>query len=558
MGDIKEKKDEYKENQTKNDDWLIGMEPYVITEEMMDSHTEETNKESIRQEQVAKSMEMVTTEFKKIYGEYYRNQVSDIQLLDYTTQPFWQSMGLSRKRLHEKGLTLEIDMVKDISGDSDMFQEKFKVDKHPVEYKMQLEGDGQCEVGQCRENVLVRRIFRKDGKRIYKKVESEQHMATCLKYKVNGNKAVCPNCGYKSTIASFIDGCDACGSRFTIRDFEPKIAGFSYEQNEYIRLRSLTRSINGMLSYVFLLTMVISTLFIFIAPCFRNALWIGYAAKMVIINFLAMFMGFIVLMLFGTISSAITYIVKSSYDKNIDGEDIAERTVYNISVNDLFQNLEYKIRNIHFANNEKEIIGLEKCKLTDILPFYQDVIDCSVIKLSFIDGKTTKDDYHFDCVAKIRNTINRGKKIRYAYEDVKIGIKGKKGVVDKPVTAMNLYICKNCGSTLNLLEGAACQFCGNEYDMEDYDWVIDHYEAENRKIKWPIFVRIVIVILYLLIVFGTVFALPIRMDKISVGGTTIYDETTDGETEEMIGKTTETIWDNKTDSTQNATEELDE
>ena len=157
------------------------------------------------------------------------------------------------------------------------------------------------------------------------------------------------------------------------------------------------------------------------------------------------------------------------------------------------------------------------------------------------------------------------------YEDVNIGVNGKKGVVDKSVTAINLYICKNCGSTLNLLEGVTCQSCGTEYDLEDYDWVIDRYEAENRKIKWPIFVRIGIIILYLVIVFGTAFAVPIRMNRISVGGMTIYDEKTEEEIEEttesmtkeetateevmtedrMVKEnTTEVIWDNIIDSMQ--------
>lgn len=580
MGGKTDKEVEYKKNQARDDDWLIGMEPYVVKEEMMEPHIDETmNEEMIQKKQIVESMEAVAMEFKDVYSEYYRNKKSDVQLLEYTTQPFWQSMRLSKRRLHEKGLTLEIDMMKEINRNSDVFQEKFKVGKRPVKYKMQLEGEEQCEAGQCRENVLVRRRFHKDGKCICKKVESEQHVATCLKYKVDGDKAVCPNCGYISTIASFIDGCDACGSRFTVRDFEPKISGFSFEQNEYIRLKSLTRSINGMLWCVFLLTMATSTLFIFITPYFQNTSWIGYTAKMVIVAFIAMFIGVIFLTLFGTISSTITYIVRSTYDKNIDGEDVAERTVCNISANDFFQNLEYKIRNIHFANDEKEITGFAKCKLTDVLQSYRDVVDCSVIKLSFIDGKTTKDGYHLDCIAQIRNTNYQGKKISYTYEDVNIGVNGKKGVVDKSVTAINLYICKNCGSTLNLLEGVICQSCGTEYDLEDYDWVIDRYEAENRKIKWPIFVRIGIIILYLVIVFGTAFAVPIRMNRISVGGMTIYDEKTEEEIEEttesmtkeetateevmtedrMVKEnTTEVIWDNIIDSMQDVIKKQNE
>ena len=137
-----DKEVEYKKNQARDDDWLIGMEPYVVKEEMLELHIDETtNEETIRKKQIVESMEAVAMEFKDVYSEYYRNKKSDVQLLEYTTQPFWQSMRLSKRRLHEKGLTLEIDMMKEINRNSDVFQENFKVGKRPVKYKMQLEGE---------------------------------------------------------------------------------------------------------------------------------------------------------------------------------------------------------------------------------------------------------------------------------------------------------------------------------------------------------------------------------------------------------------------------------
>ena len=42
--------------------------------------------------------------FLDIQNQYFKDQKSDADMTEYTTQPFWQSMYLSKKRLQEKGL----------------------------------------------------------------------------------------------------------------------------------------------------------------------------------------------------------------------------------------------------------------------------------------------------------------------------------------------------------------------------------------------------------------------------------------------------------------------
>lgn len=55
--------------------------------------------------------------------------------------------------------------------------------------------------------------------------------ANFLKADVQGDMAVCPNCGHEGRLSSYIDGCDACGAKFLVSDFETKVSGFSLEED---------------------------------------------------------------------------------------------------------------------------------------------------------------------------------------------------------------------------------------------------------------------------------------------------------------------------------------
>lgn len=521
------------ESNLKNDDWLTGQEPFIVKNESAVSENKSLQSDTFNvntsREVTKDKMEAVALDFSQIYGDYYRDQKTDDELLEYTTQPFWQSMGLSKRRLREKGLCLEADMIPESTKNSQVLREHFKANKRPMAYKMKVQGDGQFEYGNCVENALVRRRFIKNGKQVYKKVTVEQHVATCLKSQVRGDEAVCPNCGYVGKIASYIDGCDACGSKFTVNDFEPKVSGFSFEQNPYIQFKNLAFSVNGMMCLIFLFTMLAATIFMFVAPSFKGTQWIGFVGNAVFIGFFASFIGAFILAFIVFLLSSVSWVLRWVYGKSIRGEDVATDVVPNISVNDFYQNLEYKIRNIHFSDNEKATNGFAKCRLSEVLPQYKDVVDCNMTYLSFVDGRKTSEGYHIDCIARIHTTKYNGKKIRHAYENVMLGVRGKKNVVDKPVTSMRMYTCKNCGSTLNLLEGAICKFCGSEYDLEEYDWVIDRYETKQKKMLWPVFIRIAVVLLYFGGIAAIVSSANFGMDNnIVINGETIYESTREG------------------------------
>ena len=150
-------------------------------------------------------MDRKAYDFMQFQRDYYADKADDTMLMTRTTQPFWQSLRLSKRRLASKGLSMDVE----ISHDS-----KSKTIR---DEGLQMRKDGYNLAGNKALNVKVQRRFYKNGKKISAIKNREICNLSLLKAEVNGDQAACPNCGYVSTISSFIDGCDACDSKFTVR-----------------------------------------------------------------------------------------------------------------------------------------------------------------------------------------------------------------------------------------------------------------------------------------------------------------------------------------------------
>lgn len=520
------------------EDWLEEQEPYVIKAtnipdetaqelvleglEQLKQRAPEIIRDKMDQFQTsvlgvssssAREMETVAGSFQHTYREYFKGNVNDEKLLELTTQPFWQSMRLSRRRLQDKGLEMEVELHPQPGKKSDWIT-IMKYKKSPIDYKMVTRGDGQNEYGVYGNDVCVKRKFFKNGKVISKKETVEHHTLTCLKSRVEGEQAACPNCGYVGTIASFTDGCDACGSRFTVHDFEPKVSGFSLEENAYIKVSNLIKNAQTYMSIVYVIIMISMFSLVLISEKYPNAPWLEDTIQSVGTGIMGVFRSvpiFVVVILGLTMVQAVLqYLIA----KPIKGENVAKQVMRDISVNDFYQNLEYKIRNIHLTNQVSEVESFAKCNLGTVLSSYQDVVDCDMTRLAFVSGRRDADCYHLTCKARLRNAQYKGKRIKYGYEDVLVNVHGKRDVVDKEVTAMRMYRCENCGSTLNLLEGAKCASCGTEYDLEKYDWVIDSYQAEKKYLDLlPFIFRVLMPVVFVIAVLMSVLTVDTFLAK---------------------------------------------
>ena len=161
------------------------------------------------------SMQDKANAFLDIQNQYFNDEISDAEMTEYTTQPFWQSMYLSKKRLKEKELTCET-IIEGNKGR--MFFQSDTSTEHSL-------------IGNFSKSIKEHKKIYAKNKLIYNKKDNKILSASAIKANGDGNFADCPNCGHTGKISSYIDGCDYCGSKFTVNDFEEKISSFCSIEN---------------------------------------------------------------------------------------------------------------------------------------------------------------------------------------------------------------------------------------------------------------------------------------------------------------------------------------
>ncbi len=409
-------------------------------------------------------MNQAAEKFLHFYGQYLKKEKDDTDLLSRTTQPFWQSMRLTQKRLDSMGLTEKVDMS---AGQN----------------KLLVERDGSNTVGLYSREVITGREFWKDGKRIHKSKNAEICCMSLLQTDVNGEMACCPNCGHEAKLETYIDGCDACGARFTVQDFETKVSAFSLEENVFKKLKTMIKRIMIVLAVINVLLIIVGAVG-FVMTMLRLLGGVNdYGTVMAFGGFLVS-VDFVPVGITGMISLPIVYILLhfvllSRYKKRYSNEQIVKAVYPEFSAEDFCQNLEYKLRNIHMTESSGQVNVFAKCPLDEIVEKYQSVVDCNMHSCQFLAVRKEKDGYVVDVEAVLKLTLFTGKRIRIKYEKLKLSLYGKKKVIKRKSVALREYKCQNCASSINILEGSICKSCDSVFDYADYGWVIEKYSIEK-------------------------------------------------------------------------------
>lgn len=407
------------------------------------------------------------THFWEFWRKFFRGEVNEESLVDEVTQPFWQSTHISKKRLDQKGLLLDLSIYDDgIRG--------------PIDTKT----DGSNIIGNSSRNVIAERKIYRDGKLIYRKKDKEISHMHFLKSKIIEDKAQCPNCGYLGRIATFIDGCDYCGSKYVVKDFETKVSGFTLEENAYKKSKSTFLKV--------LLTLGIATVLIVVLGIASFTILVGLLqagnngkeaitallpGMFAVIYVPPLFKSiFILLTIFGFFAVAI-YLL---YMRNIFGEEIVKAVIPNFSAYDFYQNLEYMLRSIHLADDSRQVSSFATFDLGNLVSNYQDVIDCNITRMSFLDAGKNGSRYVIDAMVILRLLWYDGKRVKEGYEEVKCRVLGTDAILKNNYFALREYKCPNCGGSINIFEGAICKYCETKLDYSKIGWMLSDYQIIKK------------------------------------------------------------------------------
>ena len=414
--------------------------------------------------------------FSDIYREYFKGNISDEQMTNHVSQPFWYSLRISKKRLEKNGLDMEMDT-------------KFIRNSQNVISRLSYEKGEKVEAGIYKYNADVSKKIRKDGKVLFKDKEKKFCFTGVIKAIGDGENAICPRCGHNGKISSYIDGCDYCHSKFQVSDFEEKISMFNTETDGRKKISAMCKKIIaffGIAMVVSIIAIIVSFIILLIATATNgSALTLSYSSMSFVFLFNALPILKDMVLAFAIIS-AILLIGIRIFVKN---EKIVKNDVYhqlkdfgiNISPNDFFQNIEYKLRNIHFAERKSEVEAFASFDLEEVVTNYENVIECFVHQIKFLNLGKDGDRYLLDVEVILRLSRLINNKIKTENEKIVLKMSGKSGMKINNISSIMEFSCNNCDSAIDILKGGKCDYCGEKMDYSEYDWIIDGYYSNVSK-----------------------------------------------------------------------------
>lgn len=411
-----------------------------------------------------KEIEGRTEDFYEELKSFYRgNGEAEQNLMEQTTQPFWESLRLSRKRLQQRNLTVAMDM-----------QES----PQPADYEGPKK-DGYDYTCRRTKAVKMQRTYYRRGEKITFLKTPEIVEANFLKADVQGDMAVCPNCGHEGKLSSYIDGCDACGAKFLVSDFGTKVSGFSLEEDT--RQKSISNFIKAGVTVgivavgLALLAICAGGIMFLLLALGRN----GYnavkaaAVMMLGIGFAPVF--FRSLFFMAIIFLVMIIVMEAHRKPKIRDESKVKALIPEFSTGDFLQNLEYQLRMIHMADAAEQVRFFASCDMDSTVARYQNVVDCCVCGVRFLEAEAAGDRYRLGVEVKMRLTLDTGKKIKNRYENLRLELEGRRQIVSQHSKALREYKCPNCGGSVDILGGGVCAYCNTAVDYRNFGWIITSY-----------------------------------------------------------------------------------
>ena len=437
--------------------------------------------------------------FKEVYSEFMNNiggSKINSKIQDYATQMLWHCIYLQKKRMEKLGIQIGLE------------SSRLSYSKKSDPVRSTLYFDGRYNVNDVYEEIYSVKTFRHENRNIKKVYNKEvAHYAFLSAKNVGKDEVVCPNCGSLSSRSNLIDGCDFCGTKFTIEDLDNRVASFGFRRDFEVmegKREAIKKVIfpwfffaGGMpFAYIGFLIPFISVKNMemslpFAIIFFYLQVIIGLLAAVVFsvlgFVFVAISMWFIVpvVMLFNQffkfLNSKLVYRSKGKlYSENRMAQKVRKKDPL-FSIQSFFGGVQNKLYAIHFADKRNQVNAFSDLDLSEYLKKYEKVVDIETLSLSMDLYRVKKGIQIATVRAELLLREFKDNKIKNRKEFLKLQLEKSEHCKTQAVCAPSILKCTKCGSNLSLLEGKICKFCGNELDMKEHDWVITEYSSMQEQ-----------------------------------------------------------------------------
>lgn len=400
--------------------------------------------------------------FLGVLNRFFTNKSKDDQIIDCTTQALYYSLAAKKKRLDQSSLTMNTYI-------------------EPVGYSNEVKSIQQGKQAvDC--NIMKTRTTREffyQGKRIYKSKNNEIVRINFLKSEVDG-KVECPNCGYVGEISSFKNGCDQCGSKFEVKEFEPKVSTFTQNLDVEKHVGKITRFVNAAsIGLVAFMWIGIFLGFFILADLELTGVYQKIGETMIQLGGYLLFP----MIRFALIMCLIYFVMGTLFElkhsNNIVNASKVEEAIDDFSVQDFYQDLEMRLNQIFVTNDVKEVEAFAECDLSEIVNNHLDIVDSHMNRLEFIDVRDGDDCFIINVKANMSLYRFVNGKIKHIKKCITLDV--KHSIYGKSMTFIKAYSCSHCGNTIDIMKGGVCEHCGNELSIEDIGIKIKSMNIEKVK-----------------------------------------------------------------------------
>ena len=437
--------------------------------------------------------------FKEVYSEFMNNiggNKINSKIQDYATQMLWHCIYLQKKRMEKLDIQIGLE------------SSRLSYSKKSDPVRSTLYFDGRYNVNDVYEEIYSVKTFRHENRNIKKVYNKEVAHYTFLSAKnVGKDEVVCPNCGSLSSRSNLIDGCDFCGTKFTIEDLDNRVASFGFRRDFEVmegKREAIKKVIfpwfffaGGMpfayigflIPFISVKNMEISLPFAIIFFYLQVIMGLLAAVVFSVLGFVfvAISMWFIVpvVMLFNQffkfLNSKLVYRSKGKlYSENRMAQKVRKKDPL-FSIQSFFGGVQNKLYAIHFADKRNQVNAFSDLDLSEYLKKYEKVVDIETLSLSMDLYRVKKGIQIATVRAELLLREFKDNKIKNRKEFLKLQLEKSEHCKTQAVCAASILKCTKCGGNLSLLEGKICKFCGNELDMKEHDWVITEYSSMQEQ-----------------------------------------------------------------------------
>jgi len=392
-------------------------------------------------------MGKVTEEYKQEMLKWVQEDVAVKENpMKRATQELWYSLYLEKKRLENHRCKVEYPEYRHIS---------YNAGEEPETVYLYTK-DGKYMVCEASQMTRIEKNYIRDGAIIGKEQQKRDITYYILRSQNENGLYICPNCGAEQTLDTLLDGCDYCKTKFDISAYDDKVMSVLRNKTRFdTREGSITPIVAWSILVAFGVVGVISGVL--------GALFtLGLSLIMVPIGGAMVFFGFK-----GAIDS------NKGVTQNTDWKNKIKDNNPDFSEEEFIGSLDCKLKSIHYASTPQELAAFVKCDIAPFVKSYQNIVNCETGKISFKNYRVEGDFQYLDIHREIEVLQDCDSHLQPARGVV--GVTLAKRISHKLKNDVTLYRCNGCGSSISLVEGGKCTYCGNEMDYAAYDWVIVGY-----------------------------------------------------------------------------------